>query len=100
MPSLSSLLWRHLRVYTIYGANTDVGKTVVATALCASASRHGHETGYLKPVSTGPETESDSRCKATSTLAKAILLQRGFFAGDVVCSQVIPRCHPKESVIH
>ncbi|KAI0411892.1 bifunctional dethiobiotin synthetase/adenosylmethionine-8-amino-7-oxononanoate aminotransferase [Xylaria grammica] len=61
MSPIGSLLWRNLRVYKIYGANTDVGKTVLTSVLCnASKKIWKHEaTAYLKPVSTGPEDEAD-----------------------------------------
>ncbi|KAK7957929.1 Bifunctional dethiobiotin synthetase/7-8-diamino-pelargonic acid aminotransferase [Apiospora saccharicola] len=60
---VGSLLWRNLRVYQIYGANTDVGKTVFTTALCKAARRLYRDelTGYLKPVSTGPGHEADEQ---------------------------------------
>ncbi|KAK4041223.1 pyridoxal phosphate-dependent transferase [Parachaetomium inaequale] len=66
MPPISparSLLWRSLRVYQIYGANTEVGKTVITTTLCKAARRlwAGEETAYLKPVSTGPAGDADDR---------------------------------------
>ncbi|KAK4142395.1 pyridoxal phosphate-dependent transferase [Dichotomopilus funicola] len=56
-----SLLWRSLRVYQVYGANTEVGKTVVTTLLCKAARRlwKKEETGYVKPVSTGAATDAD-----------------------------------------
>lgn len=62
MAPLSALLWRHLRVHQIYGANTDVGKTIVASILCNATSNasRGELTTYLKPVSTGPDSDSDS----------------------------------------
>lgn len=62
MAPLSALLWRRLRVHQIYGANTDVGKTIFATILCNATHKfYKHEqTAYLKPVSTGPATEADS----------------------------------------
>ncbi|KAM7186841.1 Pyridoxal phosphate-dependent transferase [Rhypophila sp. PSN 637] len=43
----------------IYGANTDVGKTVVSTVLCLTTKRENEVVYYRKPVSTGPATESD-----------------------------------------
>ncbi|KAH9907926.1 hypothetical protein F4778DRAFT_454011 [Xylariomycetidae sp. FL2044] len=61
MAPIGSLLWRSLRVYQIYGANTEVGKTVFTTLLSKASRRvwsHEH-TGYLKPVSTGPQDEAD-----------------------------------------
>ncbi|KAM0328630.1 hypothetical protein ACHAQA_005042 [Verticillium albo-atrum] len=62
MAPLSGLLWRHLRVHQVYGANTDVGKTIFTTILCnATAKLYNRErTAYLKPVSTGPANEADS----------------------------------------
>ncbi|KAG5980372.1 hypothetical protein E4U55_004099 [Claviceps digitariae] len=60
---LASLLWRSLRVYQVFGANTDVGKTVFTTLLARTAQknwRHEH-VAFLKPVSTGAEDEADDR---------------------------------------
>ncbi|OBR08841.1 Onanonoxo-7-onima-8-eninoihtemlysoneda [Colletotrichum higginsianum IMI 349063] len=61
MAPVGALLWRSLRTYQIYGANTDVGKTVFASVLCnAARNLWPHEkTAFLKPVSTGPATEAD-----------------------------------------
>ncbi|SPQ27126.1 bc58ca73-f959-41e4-8e78-16159de37723 [Thermothielavioides terrestris] len=63
IPPASSLLWRSLRVYQVYGANTDVGKTVLSTILCKAARRlwRSEETAFLKPVSTGPAEAADDR---------------------------------------
>ncbi|KAI1452775.1 bifunctional dethiobiotin synthetase/adenosylmethionine-8-amino-7-oxononanoate aminotransferase [Annulohypoxylon moriforme] len=63
MAPVHPLLWRSLRVFQVYGANTDVGKTVFTTVLCRAAnSIWGKEqTTFLKPVSTGPEDEADDR---------------------------------------
>ncbi|KAG5995410.1 hypothetical protein E4U43_003035, partial [Claviceps pusilla] len=60
---LASLLWRSLRVYQVFGANTDVGKTIFTTLLARTAQRHWqHEhVAFLKPVSTGAEDEADDR---------------------------------------
>lgn len=57
------MLWRSLRVWQVYGANTEVGKTVLTTTLCKAArNRYKDEvTAYLKPVSTGPLDEADSQ---------------------------------------
>lgn len=66
LPPARSLLWRSLRTYQVYGANTDVGKTIVTTLLCRAARRlwQTENTTYLKPVSTGPAGEADDRCKS------------------------------------
>ncbi|KAK4215566.1 pyridoxal phosphate-dependent transferase [Rhypophila decipiens] len=58
-----ALLYPHTKTYMIFGANTDVGKTVVSTVLCLATRRTPEVIDevvyYLKPVSTGPATESD-----------------------------------------
>lgn len=70
MSPVAPLLWRNLRVYKIYGANTDVGKTVVTSILCNASKRiwKDEATAYLKPVSTGPEDEADDGCPYTRTV--------------------------------
>lgn len=62
MP-LNSLLWRSLRAYQIFGANTDVGKTIFTTLLCrAAAHQYPHEkVSFVKPVSTGAADEADEQ---------------------------------------
>ncbi|KAH0536615.1 putative secondary metabolism biosynthetic enzyme [Glutinoglossum americanum] len=62
MP-IGSALWRSLRAYQVYGANTDVGKTIMATLLCRALERRfpGEGVWYLKPVSTGLREEADDR---------------------------------------
>lgn len=72
-------LYPHLRLHQVFGANTDVGKTIFTTALClassalplgsssagpedvfaASAQGLGERVHYLKPVSTGALTDAD-----------------------------------------
>tara|TARA_R110002060_G_scaffold43737_5_gene55109 strand:+ start:574 stop:885 length:312 start_codon:yes stop_codon:yes gene_type:complete len=63
MTIKSSSLWRSLRAYQIYGANTNVGKTIMSTILCKAFARKfpNESTWYLKPVSTGPLEEADDR---------------------------------------
>jgi bifunctional dethiobiotin synthetase / adenosylmethionine---8-amino-7-oxononanoate aminotransferase len=57
------MLWRDLKLLQIYGANTNVGKTIVSTILCNAFQRRAPQRGtlYLKPVSTGPLEEADDR---------------------------------------
>ncbi|KAI1411079.1 bifunctional dethiobiotin synthetase/adenosylmethionine-8-amino-7-oxononanoate aminotransferase [Hypoxylon sp. FL1857] len=64
MAPVHPLLWRSLRIFQVYGANTDVGKTVFTTILCRAANDiwKKEQTTFLKPVSTGPEDEADDRC--------------------------------------
>ncbi|KAF2085394.1 onanonoxo-7-onima-8-eninoihtemlysoneda [Saccharata proteae CBS 121410] len=60
-PPTGSLLWRSLRAYQIYGANTDVGKTIFSTLLCKASAERGlnERVSFVKPVSTGPLDEAD-----------------------------------------
>ena len=60
------MLYKHLRIHQIFGANTDVGKTILTTALCRSTARaqKAHDPRavfYLKPVSTGSPKDADDR---------------------------------------
>ncbi|KIW17704.1 dethiobiotin synthase [Exophiala spinifera] len=57
------MLWRDLKAWQVYGANTDVGKTIISTVLCRALQRRAPPNGllYLKPVSTGPQAEADDR---------------------------------------
>ena len=77
MPS-ASRLYRNFLAYQVFGANTEVGKTVFSTVLCKaflnrSRSRLHNDAlfnpyqnrtlanvWYLKPVSTGPSDEADT----------------------------------------
>ncbi|ENH70321.1 Adenosylmethionine-8-amino-7-oxononanoate aminotransferase [Fusarium oxysporum f. sp. cubense race 1] len=59
MAPVPALLWRSLRAHQVYGANTDVGKTIFSTILCNSAVKRGDKTWFLKPVSTGAANEAD-----------------------------------------
>jgi dethiobiotin synthetase/adenosylmethionine--8-amino-7-oxononanoate aminotransferase len=77
-------LYPHHRIHQVFGANTDVGKTIFTTALAlASASLPFHATSlnvaarderdypiqhqdgekvyYIKPVSTGSLQDADNR---------------------------------------
>ncbi|KAF7556255.1 hypothetical protein G7Z17_g1536 [Cylindrodendrum hubeiense] len=61
MAPVGALLQRALRVHQVYGANTDVGKTILTTILCNSASKiwKNEQVSYLKPVSTGAQDDAD-----------------------------------------
>ncbi|KAF7290678.1 PLP-dependent transferase [Mycena indigotica] len=54
-----SLLFKHLRVHQIFGANTDVGKTILTTALVRASTALRNEVFYLKPISTGSPQDAD-----------------------------------------
>ncbi|QRV89826.1 aminotransferase class-III protein [Ceratobasidium sp. AG-Ba] len=54
-------LYKHLRVHQVFGANTDVGKTVLTTALVRAAATTSRRVFYLKPLSTGHAADADDR---------------------------------------
>lgn len=58
---MASVLWRSLRAHQVYGANTDVGKTIVSTLLCNTVQRANATPAFLKPVSTGALDDADDR---------------------------------------
>ncbi|TLD39373.1 dethiobiotin synthase [Venturia nashicola] len=59
MLRVGAVLWPHFPCLQVYGANTDVGKTIVSTLLCHAWSKK-RKTFYLKPVSTGAPEEADN----------------------------------------
>ena len=64
MQRVGSALFTNLPTVQVYGANTNVGKTIVSTLLCRKFEKLGKEAGkvhYIKPVSTGPLDEADDR---------------------------------------
>lgn len=58
-----SLLFKHLRVHQVFGANTDVGKTVLTSALIRASASKQTAVFYLKPVSTGPTQDADDELR-------------------------------------
>jgi bifunctional dethiobiotin synthetase / adenosylmethionine---8-amino-7-oxononanoate aminotransferase len=54
-----SLLYKHLRIHQVFGANTDVGKTIFTTALLQATALQKRAGFYLKPISTGPIDDAD-----------------------------------------
>ncbi|KZV84659.1 PLP-dependent transferase [Exidia glandulosa HHB12029] len=54
-----SLIHRSLRTFQVYGAGTDVGKTVITTLLLRLAADKKRPPLYIKPLSTGPADQSD-----------------------------------------
>jgi dethiobiotin synthetase/adenosylmethionine--8-amino-7-oxononanoate aminotransferase len=63
MAPVGAALWRSLRAHQVYGANTDVGKTIVSTILCNAVNRlkTKKQSAFLKPVSTGALDDADDR---------------------------------------
>ncbi|KAB8073528.1 pyridoxal phosphate-dependent transferase [Aspergillus leporis] len=77
MSPVGAALWRSLRAHQVYGANTDVGKTIVSTVLCNAIQRQKSQdqAAFLKPVSTGPLDDADDRHiqrHAAGTLTKCL----------------------------
>ena len=54
-----SLLFKNLRVHQVFGANTDVGKTILTSGLVRASAAQKNRVFYLKPVSTGPLEDAD-----------------------------------------
>lgn len=54
-----SHLYRHLRIHQVFGADTDVGKTIITTALVRASALKNSAVFYLKPISTGPLHDAD-----------------------------------------
>lgn len=54
-----SLLFKNLRAHQIFGANTDVGKTILTSALVRASAVKERPVYYLKPVSTGSPEDAD-----------------------------------------
>jgi|MDSY01.2.fsa_nt_gb adenosylmethionine-8-amino-7-oxononanoate aminotransferase len=59
----------------IFGANTDVGKTLVSAGLCRALAAQGFPVHYIKPLQTGTEFDEEkvtqtvqSRCAASADL--------------------------------
>lgn len=64
MSAIKAFLSPKLRAFQIYGANTEVGKTIFSTALCRQAakrldSKSNSGVNYIKPVSTGEFQDAD-----------------------------------------
>jgi dethiobiotin synthetase/adenosylmethionine--8-amino-7-oxononanoate aminotransferase len=75
MPApLGSHLTRTLRAFQIYGANTNVGKTIFSTILAKASRRHfpAEHVFYLKPVSTGAPEDADDGHVARFAAAEGV----------------------------
>ena len=46
-------------MHQVFGANTDVGKTVLTSGLVRASAVKKNNVFYLKPVSTGPLQDAD-----------------------------------------
>ncbi|KAH9820263.1 pyridoxal phosphate-dependent transferase [Melampsora americana] len=51
-------LYRNLRVHQIFGGGTEIGKTIISTALIKASIRLGEQTSYLKPIGTGLQSDA------------------------------------------
>ncbi|KAK1976537.1 dethiobiotin synthase [Colletotrichum cereale] len=103
MAPVGALLWRSLRTYQIYGANTDVGKTVFASVLCngARAFWPREKTAFLKPVSTGPAAEADDGHmeRFAPTVARKTLFQFEIPASPHLAAEASDQPTPKDDQV-
>ncbi|SLM35393.1 onanonoxo-7-onima-8-eninoihtemlysoneda [Lasallia pustulata] len=97
MPSVGSALWRSLRAYQVYGANTDVGKTIASAILCKALRKQSANENvcYIKPVSTGPQSEADDL--HISRYARGVLTKCLFRFDDAVSPHIAARSLPPPS---
>ncbi|KAJ4396709.1 hypothetical protein N0V93_000930 [Gnomoniopsis smithogilvyi] len=88
---ITSLLWRSQRAYQVFGANTDVGKTIFTTLLCKGTKKLWNDRAvtFLKPVSTGPAHEADTR--HIKTFAPDIVTATLFQYDDPVSPHIAAR---------
>ena len=64
MLRVGSPLWPRLKTIQVYGANTNVGKTIFSSLICRALRRRlpdTHHVRYLKPVSTGWQLDADNQ---------------------------------------
>jgi dethiobiotin synthetase/adenosylmethionine--8-amino-7-oxononanoate aminotransferase len=63
MSKISGGLWRGLIAVQVYGANTGVGKTVASTLIAKYFLQRqaGWNVHFIKPVSTGPDSDADEK---------------------------------------
>ncbi|KAF9871578.1 bifunctional dethiobiotin synthetase adenosylmethionine-8-amino-7-oxononanoate aminotransferase [Colletotrichum karsti] len=103
MAPVGALLWRSLRAYQIYGANTDVGKTIFSTVLCNAARKlwPNEQTSFLKPVSTGPLSEADDAHigRFTTGVNKTTLFQFEIPASPHLAAQVSKQPTPSDGEV-
>ncbi|MES2616126.1 MAG: aminotransferase class III-fold pyridoxal phosphate-dependent enzyme [Bdellovibrionota bacterium] len=59
--------------YYVFGANTDIGKTVFSAGLSRVFTQNSFKTKYIKPIQTGYPTHCDATF--VSTYAKSTLLE-------------------------
>ncbi|KAI0249181.1 AAA domain-containing protein, partial [Lactifluus subvellereus] len=52
-------LFKNLCIHQVFGANTDVGKTILTSGLVRASAAKKNKVFYLKPVSTGPIQHAD-----------------------------------------
>ncbi|OKL63200.1 hypothetical protein UA08_01140 [Talaromyces atroroseus] len=81
MAPVGAALWRTLRAHQVYGANTDVGKTIVSTLLVKALSDRG-KVGFIKPVSTGSLDDADDRHVERFTASNGNVLTKCLYQFD------------------
>jgi dethiobiotin synthetase/adenosylmethionine--8-amino-7-oxononanoate aminotransferase len=53
--------------WIVFGANTDVGKTLVSASLCRALTAQNQLVRYIKPVQTGTEFDADKVQRAVAS---------------------------------
>jgi len=65
VPKARTAIALHVPQYTVWGAGTDIGKSLVSAGICRTQTlKEGSSLLYLKPVQTGFPLDSDSRLVA------------------------------------
>lgn len=89
-------LWRQLKAYQVFGANTDVGKTIISSALCKYlAESQSDPVWYLKPIQTGDiyDTSHVKNFTSSGTLSTQHLIHYPRPASPHVSARM-PGCKP------
>jgi len=72
--------------WLVFGANTDVGKTLVSASLCRVLCAQNQRVRYIKPVQTGTDFDEDK-------VRRAVVLPDANFSGNTLFHWPTP-CSP------
>lgn len=89
------VLYRNFRVHHVFGANTDVGKTVFSALLTLASVAADRSTFYLKPVSTGSLTDADDRYVGISSKKLRIFNRLAAGTSPATCLPNRPHMYPQ-----
>ncbi|KAI7852566.1 hypothetical protein BDC45DRAFT_443690 [Circinella umbellata] len=92
---------RAFQAYQIFAANTDVGKTILATGLCRAAAllakQKNRDVYYLKPVQTGYPVDSDER--HVKTYSTGVHTETLYKYPDPVSPHIATDKPPKDEIL-